>query len=332
MVTSQNDENSGAIWVDRMPPDSSNTDTEVTIGMCIKNSGATIKEAIQSVLNQDFPHELIEIIIVDGHSRDQTLGIVRSISQRSDIRIEIYCENEGLGRARQIVVDKARGKYIVWVDGDMILSRDFVKKQVEFMEHFPDAGAAKGKYGILIDVTNLVAFLEDVAFMLNTVREREAVDNVLATSGCIYRVRAIREVGGFDPCLRGVGEDMDAESRLRDFRWKLYISSAMFQEIRRQSWSALWNEYFWHGQGAGRLFEKNRYAFSLYKMFPPVALAREVLRVPAAYKLTREKRVLFLPFHYIFKRVAWSVGFVKALLEKARNLDIKAGNYVFTHI
>ena len=31
-------------------------------------------------------------------------------------------------------MDNAKGKYIIWVDGDMILSRDFVKKLLEFME------------------------------------------------------------------------------------------------------------------------------------------------------------------------------------------------------
>ena len=48
---------------------------KVTVGMCVKNCAATIKEAIESVLNQDFPHELMELIIVDGNSEDETLSI-----------------------------------------------------------------------------------------------------------------------------------------------------------------------------------------------------------------------------------------------------------------
>jgi hypothetical protein len=44
-------------------------------------------------------------------------------------------------------------------------------------------------------------------------------------------------------------------------------------------------------------------------MIPIVALAAEALRVPSAYRLTKRKIVLLLPLHYVFKRVAWFVGF-----------------------
>lgn len=294
------------------------SETKVTIGMCIKNSEETIKEAINSVLNQDFPHELIELIIVDGQSIDRTLEIIRSSVRETSISVKFFFENEGLGRARQIVVDNARSEYIVWVDGDMILSRDFLRKQFEFMEQHTKVGIAKGKYGILRSLENksLVAFLEDVGFIHNTFYEGEANQKILGTSGCIYRVKAIKQVGGFDPSIKGVGEDMDAESKMRDFGWKLHISSATFQEIRRGSWSSLWNEYMWHGYGASFLFEKNRRAARLRSMFPPIVLFREMLRVAAVFKFTHRKAVLFLPYHYLLKRVAWSFGFVRGTIER----------------
>jgi len=287
---------------------------KVTIGMCIKNSEATIKQAIDSVLNQDFPHKLMELIIVDGYSQDDTLKIVKERLRDANIRFRIFFEREGLGRARQIVVDNAEGKYIVWVDGDMILSRDFIKKQVKFMDSSPKVGIAKGKYVILKEGENgnLVAFLEDVEFMLITQHTGETNARVLATSGCIYRTKAIREVGGFDPTMRGVGEDMDAESRVRAAGWKLYIASAIFQEVRRKSWKALWEEYVWHGKGARHLFRKNEHAISLYKIFPPIVIVTKFFQIPTAYKLTHRKTVLLIPLHYIFKRCAWLLGFIRS--------------------
>lgn len=323
MVTSQIMKILVLFWVDKMNLNPFDADVKVTVGMCVKNSGETVKDAVESVLSQDFPNELMELVIVDGNSSDKTLEVIRNCLKNTGICTKFFCENEGLGRARQIVVDNASGEYIVWVDGDMMLSRDFLKKQVEFMERHPEVGVAKGRYGTLTGFgpDNLVAFLEDVGFMLNTLYEGEANQKILATSGCTYRVKAIKQVGGFDPNIKGVGEDMDAESRLRDSGWKLHISSATFQEMRRRSWSALWNEYFWHGQGASRLFEKNRRAANLYNMFPLVALVRELFRVPAAYQLTRRKTVLFLPFHYIFKRIAWSVGFTKSFWKKRKSPD-----------
>jgi glycosyltransferase involved in cell wall biosynthesis len=63
---------------------------KVTVGMAVKNNESTIQKTIRSVLNQDFPHELMEIIVVDGNSRDQTLKIIRSNVAKSDIRTKIF--------------------------------------------------------------------------------------------------------------------------------------------------------------------------------------------------------------------------------------------------
>jgi glycosyltransferase involved in cell wall biosynthesis len=302
--------------------DSPTDNVKVTVGICVKNSETTVKEAIESLLAQDFPHVLMELIVVDGCSRDKTLSIIEQSIKEANITTKIFCENEGLGRARQVVVDNANGEYVIWLDGDMILSKDFVRKQVEFMDHNPDVGIAKGKYGVRKDCKNekLVAKLENIEFLLNTMFEGETNLRALGSSGCVYRVSAIRQVGGFDNSISGVGEDMDIEYRVRTAGWRLYITSALFYETRRQTWRSLWEEYFWHGKGGETLFEKNRQHINLYKMLPPIALLAEVSRVPMAYRLTREKRVLFLPFHYTFKRIAWFLGFL------ARTFERRGGN------
>lgn len=291
---------------------------KVTIGFCVKNAEATVKEAIDSVFSQDFPHELMELIVVDGYSKDKTLSIINGSLENTNIKSEIRCENKGLGHARQIVVDNADGKYIIWVDGDMLLSKNYVRNLVEFMEQHPNVGIAKGKYGMLRE-NSLVATLENIEFVLSFSCEGEISSKPLATSGCIYRVKAIRQVGGFDENIKGVGEDMDAEYRVKAAGWLLYIAPAIFYEKRRKTWKSLWNEYLWHGRGGRHLAEKNRQVINLYKMLPPVAITTELFRVAAAYRLTRRKAVLLLPFHYVFKRIAWFLGFVKGWFEKGDN-------------
>ena len=47
----------------------------VTIGMCVKNGEEYIKEAIKSVSDQDLPHELMEIVLVDERARDYALHL-----------------------------------------------------------------------------------------------------------------------------------------------------------------------------------------------------------------------------------------------------------------
>jgi glycosyltransferase involved in cell wall biosynthesis len=288
----------------------------VTVGICVKNSEVTIKEALDSVLNQNFPHDLVEIILVDGFSEDQTLEIIETCLSKTDIQSKILKDNMGLGQARQIIVDQATGDYIVWVDADMVISEGFILEQVKFMDQTPNAGIAKGKYCIRPDVENdtLVATLENVEFLIYTMNEGKTEAEVLGASGCIYRTQAVREIGGFDKSFTGAGEDNDIEYRVKSAGWAKYITNALFYEKRRQTWRSLWQEYFWHGYGWPALLRKNRYSVNIGKIFPLVAIAMEVVRLPKAYLLVRQKKVFLLPFHYIFKRTAWILGLLSCRL------------------
>ena len=49
----------------------------VTIGLCVKNNEKTVREAVDSIVDQDFCHDLLEVIVVDGCSLDLTLAIIR---------------------------------------------------------------------------------------------------------------------------------------------------------------------------------------------------------------------------------------------------------------
>ena len=283
---------------------------KVTVGLCVKNSEKTILTTLDSVINQTYPPYKIEILIVDGYSNDRTIPIILEKINDEDIVIKFFKENEGLGTARQIVVENAVGEYIIWVDGDMVITPTFIDEQVNFIERHPDAGIAKGSYMLDLMDNNVVSFLENIEFMIDTLKKGETKSKTLATSGCIYRTKAIKEAGGFDRNIIGVGEDMDAEHRIKKAGWKTYISQARFYEIRRQNWSSLWEEYFWHGRGGVLLHKKNTNLIDFSHMLPPVALINETSRAVKAYRILNLRKVFLLPIHYLFKRIAWVSGFI----------------------
>lgn len=287
------------------------SDVKVTVGLCVKNSQATVEKAIKSILSQDYPADLMELLVVDGKSKDNTIKIIQNCLNCTNLSSRFFSESLGLGGARQTVVEHALGTYIVWVDGDMVLPNDFIRRQVEFMDANPQAGIGKGKYGINSN-DKLVATLENMEFLINFCHAGETDCKYLGTSGCIYRLQAIREAGGFDAAIKGVGEDMDAEYRVRERGWKLYITDALFFESRRGSWKSLWDEYFWHGYGWTSLLNKNRDMVNIAKLLPPVAVVVEFTRIPKAYRLTSKKAAFLLPLHYVFKRIAWFFGFLKS--------------------
>jgi glycosyltransferase involved in cell wall biosynthesis len=295
------------------------SNVRVDIGICVKNAEATIKEAIERVMEQDFPHEFMELIVVDGCSRDKTLSIVKDCLDTIDMKSKVFRENKGLGHARQIVVDNASGDYIVWVDGDMVLSKDFVRKQVAFMEENPDVGIAKGKYE-LRPGPNLLATLEiysRAAAKLADYSREKARSKSLGTSGCIYRVKAIRQAGGFDKNIKGYGEDWDAEYRTRLAGWSLCTCQVPYQDYERLglTWKELWRRYWKRGYDMHDVLEKHRGAIKLYTMLPPTAFLAGLLNSMAVYKLTREKFVFLLPFLYPLKMTFWWFGFIRRHLE-----------------
>lgn len=282
---------------------------KVTIGLCVKNCEATVKEAIHSIINQDFPHELMELIVVDGYSTDKTLSIIKRALCNTDIKTKIFHENKGLGVARQIIVNNADGDYIVWADGDMVLLRDHVRKQVVFMERNPTVGIAGGRF-VMYPGENLIAALESIEWMVvDHMHGRKATLKPMLhrSGGCIYRVNAIRQVSGFDCRIKGALEDLDAEYRIGEIGWLTYFTTdALFHDRRKTTLKTLWDENFWYGYGGHYFLHKH------LRRVSASAFLQVLRRSYVAYKLTHRKVVFLLPLQFVFKKTAWYLGFAKA--------------------
>jgi len=290
---------------------------KVTIGVCVRNCEEYVAEAIRSISDQDFPHELIEAIFVDDGSKDRTLSILHDCTCEMDFPVKIFHTSwKGLGHARNMVVANAQGEFVLWVDGDMVLSKDFVRKLIFFMEQHPNTGISKGKQS-LKPARNLLASLESysrAAGRMVDYRSKKARLKALGTGGAIYRLEVLKEVGGFDENLRGYGEDWDVEIRVRKAGWTLGTTDAEFLDYERHglSWRNLWKRYIIRGYYTHYFLHKNKGMIRHYRMLPPVALMSGLLQASVIYELTRQKTVFLLPLESIFKATAWYVGFLKS--------------------
>lgn len=287
---------------------------KVTIGVCVRNSAATLREAIESIICQDFPHELMEVIFVNDGSEDKTLFIINNYSPNMNMRVKVFSHGwKGLGPSRNIVVNNASGDYIVWVDGDMILPEDHVRNQFEFMEHHPRVAIAGGSFGMW-PRASLVGVLDNLAYMAHPVKYGEKSRNLPGTGGAIYRVEAIKQVKGFDEDIMGSSEDIDVAYRVKSVGWLVARDKALFYGRCRETWKELWNQYLWYGYGAHYINHKNKGIISLPKMSPQVTFCTGIIDSVIAYRLIRRKIAFLLPFHLIFKNIAWWLGFFKGHL------------------
>ena len=94
------------------------------------NSDRFLYEAIDSIYNQTYNNW--EIIFWDNRSTDRSPIIAKSY----DDRLKYYLSENmtNLGEARNLAMNKAKGKYIAFLDCDDLFLIDKLKTQVEFME------------------------------------------------------------------------------------------------------------------------------------------------------------------------------------------------------
>lgn len=294
-----------------------NETVEVTVGICVKNSEGLIKKALEGVISQDFPHDKMELIVVDGNSRDKTIQVLKEILVNTDLKFRILYENSGLGPARQMVVDEAAGKYIVWVDADVILSKSYILNQVAFMNANPEVGIVAGKYDVYVG-QGIVADLESIIYSTDSEygeRGSSKVGYLPGAEGAIYRTQAIRETGGFDLNIKGAAEDTEVAYRIHQSGWDIAKTDQLFAESTRPTWLSLWDQYVWYGRGCHYIFHKNCDSVSVWKLSPIAGFIAGLLRLPRAYLITHKLSMFLLPVHYGYKRVAWFYGFLAAHLK-----------------
>lgn len=87
----------------------------VSVIIVTYNYGSFIEEAIDSVLNQTFPQDEIEIIIVDDGSTDDTEVRIKKYKDKIHY---IYKENGGMASAFNKGFEKAHGEIIAFLDAD----------------------------------------------------------------------------------------------------------------------------------------------------------------------------------------------------------------------
>jgi len=115
-----------------MDNNSKNSQPMVSIIMTCFNNCETLKDAISSVINQSYQNW--ELIFVDDGSTDQSLKVVNQII---DSRVKIFTldKNYGRGISYQMGLNKANGKYIMFLDSDDWWYSNKIIKQIQYLKN-----------------------------------------------------------------------------------------------------------------------------------------------------------------------------------------------------
>jgi len=112
------------------------------------NRVESLEKTINSLVNQDYPSERYEIIIVDNNSHDSTLSRAQEICINYDGQKNIKYileERQGLVYARHTGAAHAEGEILFFGDDDAIYEKNLISEIVSVYMQYPDVGAVGTK-------------------------------------------------------------------------------------------------------------------------------------------------------------------------------------------
>ncbi len=98
------------------------------------NRGWIICEAVESILDQDYPN--IETIIIDDGSTDDTY---KKLFPYLDRITYIKQENKGVSAARNLGINNSTGEFTAFLDSDDLWTKEKISCQIDFFKNNPDA-------------------------------------------------------------------------------------------------------------------------------------------------------------------------------------------------
>jgi len=123
----------------------------LSVIMSAYNAESSIKEAMQSILNQSYAH--FEFIIIDDGSTDNTYSIISSFQDKRIICLKNE-ENIGLTRSLNKGILHSKYDFIVRMDADDISDDQRFEILIKELSNFPEAGVICSRAWIFHEDTN----------------------------------------------------------------------------------------------------------------------------------------------------------------------------------
>ncbi|MGB9785375.1 MAG: glycosyltransferase family 2 protein [Fervidicoccaceae archaeon] len=143
-----------------------NSIEKIDICVLTYNSELTISHALRFLLNQTFPKNMIQYVIVDGGSGDRTIEIVKNVLNGTDHKI-IEANGTNIPQARNVCIEeaiKSNAQKLIFIDSDTILlGKNLIEMLIGLSERFGDSIIhLSGRSVYFKDKNALDSFLESL--------------------------------------------------------------------------------------------------------------------------------------------------------------------------
>lgn len=207
--------------------------------ICISyNHDAYIKQALQSVVDQDYPN--VELIVIDNGSADRSAEYIASFSQAHPAtRFILNSVNLGLNRAFNQGLALARGRYVIDLSADDVLLPGRISKQTALFEQLSGPYAVVFSNAAYIDEqgqeTELHYAVDSSGRAIPSIPTGNVFRAILesyfiCTPTMMMRRDVLNELGGYDETL--AFEDFDFWVRSSRLYYYAYVDEVLMQKRR----------------------------------------------------------------------------------------------------
>lgn len=224
------------------------------------NEAANISKCLQAIAANNYPHNLIEVVVVDGGSKDDTINIIKSFSKNDIEYIVIEAPNTSVYTALNIGLKKSTGEYIVRVDARSIIPGNYISTCIKHIEEdkVTVAGGVQLQYGEDIFQKTIASVLQS-KFGTGNAKFRTGnysglVDTVYLG---VFKKEVFNEVGVYDDDGIVVSEDSMMNDRIRSKGGKIYLDGSLIVKYpAKKNITELARQYFIYGGAKAHTFTK----------------------------------------------------------------------------
>jgi cellulose synthase/poly-beta-1,6-N-acetylglucosamine synthase-like glycosyltransferase len=226
------------------------------------------------VLAQDYPADLLQVLVVDGMSDDGTRDVVTKMLACSSNARLLDNPRQIMPAAFNIGLAEARGSVIVLIGGHTVVEPDYVSQCIRILEE-TGADCVGGSIRTASTTATAQAIAEAMSSpfgvgdaRFRTTHDRSMWVDTLAFGA--YRRQVFARVGLFDEELVR-DQDDEFNYRLRAAGGRIWLDPRIRSiKYARSSLRSLWRQYYQYGFWKVRVFQKVPGSARIRHCVPPL--------------------------------------------------------------